>query len=121
MRIILVAKEGDLIESDNRFSTTNHRLRIFFSIELAILEKRLTLDNSLNLLKYAIYNFTDLKSCYDWQLPNLRSIAEELIRKRKSITLCAKIMLRFKKYARKGYDTSRKYNSRDQTQLSETG
>ena len=84
MRIALGSKEEELIENDDRFSMANYGSRQSYSIELAILEKRLILDNSLNLLNHTIYNFTNLKSCYDRQLLNLGSIVEESVgRKRK--------------------------------------
>ena len=42
------------------FSKANYGLRRNFSIETAILEKRLILDNSIILMKPTIYNLTDL-------------------------------------------------------------
>jgi len=93
-----------------------------YSIESAILEKRLILDNSLNSLNYTIYNFTDLKSCYDRQLPNLGSIVEESVgRKRKPMILYTKIMPRFRKYISTGYGISTDYCRGDRVKLAGTG
>ena len=74
MRIYLLAKEEKIIKKDKRFSKANYGSRKNFSIELAILEKRLILDNSLLITEHMIYTLTDLQSCYDRQLPNLGSI-----------------------------------------------
>ena len=55
----------ELIEGDDHFSASNYGSRKHYSIETAILEKRLVIDNSLIELKPTIYNITDLQSCYD--------------------------------------------------------
>ena len=65
MRITLNSPNEELIENDKRFSKANYGSRKNYSIESAILEKRLIMDNSLNSLNHTIYNFTDLKSYYD--------------------------------------------------------
>ena len=65
MRIIVNQRNEGNIESDPRISKSNYRLRLKYSIEDAILEKRLVYDNSLLSRKYIIYNMTDLESCYN--------------------------------------------------------
>ena len=97
MRIALGSEEEELIRKDERFSTANYGSRRDYSIESATLENRLILDNSLNVLSHTIYKFTNLKSCYDRQFPNLGSIVEESVgRKRKLMILHTKIMPKFK-------------------------
>ena len=122
MRIALSSEDKELIEHDKRFSIANYGSRRNYSIESAILEKRLIIDNSLNTLNHTIYNFIDLKSCYDRQLPNLGSIVEESVgRKRKPMILYTKIMLKFRKYVSTGYGISSKYYSGKIRELAETG
>ena len=80
MRMYLNALEEELIKGDKRFSKANYSSKKNFSIETAILEKQLILDNSLLSLEKTIYNLTDLKSCCDRQLLNIGSIVEESVR-----------------------------------------
>lgn len=77
MRIYLDDEIEEKIESDERFSKSNYGSRKNYSIETAILEKRLTFDNSLLSGKSTIYHLTDLQSCYDRQLANIGGIVEE--------------------------------------------
>ena len=93
MRMFLSAEETEIIENDNRFSKANYGSRRNYSIETAILEKRLVFDHSMINMKKNIYNLTDLKSCYDRQLPKLGSIIEESAgRNRNAMMLFAKTM-----------------------------
>ena len=71
MRIHLVSNKEELIENNNCFSKANYSSRKNYYIETVILQKRLIFDNSLIKMKPSIYNFTDLKSCYDRQLANV--------------------------------------------------
>ena len=93
-----------------------------FSIETAILQKRLIFDNSLIESTPTIYNFTDLKSCYDRQLANVGSIVEESVgRNRAAMKLHTKIMPKFKRYISTGYGISNQYYGGDEMQLAGTG
>ena len=65
MRIFLNDGDEEKIETDKRFSKANYGSRKNYSIELAILEKRLIFDNSLLINKVNVYAMTDLESCYD--------------------------------------------------------
>ena len=65
MWLFLDPKEQELIEIDNRFSKANYSSRRNYSIETAILEKRLIMDYSTLTMSNMICNFTNLKSCYD--------------------------------------------------------
>ena len=67
------------IETDPRIAKCDYGLRPHYSIEDALLEKRLIYDNSLLKGKCMIYNMIDLKSCYDWQLVEIGSIVQKLI------------------------------------------
>ena len=65
MGIHLRADKEELIENDRRFSKSNYGSRKNFSIEIALLQKRLIFDNSLIEMKPTIYTITDLQSYYD--------------------------------------------------------
>ena len=65
MRIFLGDDIEEMIEDDNRFSKANYGSRKNYSIESALLEKRLIFDSIILTCKLTIYNLTDLKSCYD--------------------------------------------------------
>jgi len=65
IRIYLEDDEEEMIKLDERFSKSNYGSRKNYSIETAILEKRLTFDNSLLSSKLTIYHLTNLQSCYD--------------------------------------------------------
>ena len=62
MRIYLGEEEEEIIESDTRFSKSNYGSRKNYSIESALLEKRLIFDQSLLSCKLTIYSLTDLQS-----------------------------------------------------------
>jgi len=122
MRIHLASNKEELIEKDNRFSKANYGSRKNYSIETAILQKRLIFDNSLIEMKPSIYNFTDLKSCYDRQLANVGSIVEESVgRNRAAMKLYTKIMPKFKRYISTGYGISEQYYGGEEDQLAGTG
>ena len=65
MRIFLGDEDEEVIESDSRFSKVNYGSRKNYSIESALLEKRLIFDSSILSCKLIMYNLTDLQSCYD--------------------------------------------------------
>ena len=65
MRIGLNIKNRGKIESNNRVSKSNYGSRPNYSIEMAILEKRLSHDNSKLQYEKTGYNMTDLEFCYD--------------------------------------------------------
>ena len=79
MRTCLGNQQEEIIESDNRFSKANYSSRKNFLIETAILEKRLTFDNSLLSTKLNVCALTDLQSCCDRQLANIGSVIEESV------------------------------------------
>ena len=94
IRIFLCTDGEELIEKDPRFSKANYGSRLNYSIETALLEKRIIFDNSMLTMENTIYTFTDLKACYNKQLINLGSIIEESVeRDRNAIMIFAKILL----------------------------
>ena len=107
MRMYLNTLEEELIEGDKRFSKANYSSKKNFSIETAILEKQLILDNSLLSLEKTMYNLTDLKSCCNRQLLNIESIVEESIRRNwNAINLFTKIIPVFQHYMWTGFGMS---------------
>ena len=91
--------EEEIIKKDSRFSKSNYGSRKNYSIESALLEKRLILDHSLLSYKVTIYCLTDLQSCYDRQLLNIGGIIEESSgRDRKAMKLITKVMPNLKHF-----------------------
>ena len=85
MRIFLNDGKEERIEIDIRFSKSNYVSRKNYSIETALLEKRIVFDNSLISYKKNIYHLTDLKSYYDRQLVNIGALIEESIGVNKNV------------------------------------
>ena len=85
MRIFLNDGKEERIEIDMRFSKSNYGSRKNYSIETALLEKRIVFDNSLISYKKNIYHLTDLKSYYDRQLVNIGALIEESIGVNKNV------------------------------------
>ena len=93
MRIFLGDEGKEMIECDNRFSKANHGSRKNYSIESALLEKRLIFDNSMLSCKETICTIADLQSCYDRQLAEIRGILEESVGKdRAAMKLITKVV-----------------------------
>ena len=91
--MFLFTNGEELIEKDLRFSKANYGSRLNYSIETALLEKRIIFDNSMLTMENTIYTFTDLKVCYNRQLANLGSIIEESMgRDRNTMMMFAKIL-----------------------------
>ena len=67
------------IERDKRVLKNNFESRPDYSIELAILHKRLVYNNSKLTNEVIVHNITDLEACYDMQLSPIGSIVQELI------------------------------------------
>jgi len=115
MRIYLDDDDEEMIESDDRFSKSNYGSRKNYSIESAILEKRLTFDNSLLSGKLTIYHLTDLQSCYDRQLVNIGGIVEESVgRDRKALKLITKVIPNWEHHLSTAFGISKKYYGGEQ-------
>ena len=107
MRIALGAPGQELIENDDRFSKVNFGSRKNYAISTALLQKRLVMDNSIMSSKHTIYAMTDLQSCCDRQLPNVRSIVEESVgHNRNAMILRTKIMPLFEHHVSAGFGIS---------------
>jgi len=74
MRICINNRIRKKIEVDPRISKANYGSRANYSIENALLKKRIIYDYSTLLYQCTIYNITDLEAYYNRQLPNMGSI-----------------------------------------------
>ena len=79
MRIYIGGRNNDKVEEDKRLSKFNYGSRTNYSIETAILEKRLMYDVVVWDSKPMLHNISDLKACYDRQLPNLGCMIQEAV------------------------------------------
>ena len=77
LRIFFGMRSDKRVENDERFSKYNYGSRKGYSIETAILEKKLTHDNSLLNRNKNVYIMSVLEACHDRHLPNIGSIVEE--------------------------------------------
>ena len=85
-------------------------MRKYYSIESAILEKRLICDYSKLIYIEIVHNLTDIKAWYDHQLENLGSIIEELVSiEHEPIRLFIKVLPRFKYFIYTRYRISKTY------------
>ena len=97
MRIFLESRIEGFIEKNNRISKFNFGSRKFFSIEEAILEKRMIYKNSKWTGKQILHVIMDLAAYYDRQLANIESLVVESIGvERKMAKLIAKVIPAFK-------------------------
>ena len=93
-----------------------------YTIELAILEKQLTTDNSLLWGKLTIYHLTDLQVYYDRLLAEVGSFLEESIgRERKVLKLISKVILKRNYYVSISFRISRSYYGGEDNYLARTG
>ena len=122
MRIFLGEEVEEMIENDSRFSTANYGSRKNYSIESALLEKRLIFDNSMLSGKMTIYTITDLQSCYDRQLAEIGGILEESVgRDRAAMKIISKVIPNWKHYICTGFGISKFYYGRENDRLAGTG
>jgi len=122
MRIYLGDENEELIERDSRFSKANYSSRKNYSIESALLEKRLIFNNSMLSGKETIYTLTDLQSCYDCQLANIGGIIEESVgRDYIAIKLIIKVIPNWRHYIWTGFGISESYYEGEDDQLAGTG
>ena len=75
----MIYRNQGKIETGSRISKCNYGSHHYYSIETAILEKRLIYDTSQLMGKVTIHNLTNLQSYYNRQLPNFASVIEKLV------------------------------------------
>ena len=93
-----------------------------YSIESALLEKRIVFDNSLLSREKNIYHLTDLKSCYDRQLANVGALIEESIGVNKNaMQLMTKTIPRWKHHMSTAFGISEEYCGGEQNVMAGTG
>ena len=79
MRIFLGIWLESKLEEDERLSKPNYGSRKGFSIDSALLEKRLLFDYAKRREESNIYLTSDLEACCDRQLPNIGGIVAESV------------------------------------------
>ena len=110
MRIFLGGRADKLIEQDPRMSKFNYGSRSNYSIDNAILEKRLMYDLSVRDGKTMMHNLSDLEACYDRQLPNIGCLVQESVGvEREPAKLFAKILPIMNHHICTSYGISKEY------------
>ena len=79
MRFFVNTRNKSSIETDERISKSNYGSRPGYSIQDAILEKKLVFDNSLVTGQHSIYAMTDLQAAYDRQFSKIGSVVQESV------------------------------------------
>jgi hypothetical protein len=79
MRIFIGLRNDTEIEKDTRLSKYNYGSRPGYSIDVALLEKRLMYDASVRNGQPTMHTLSDLKACYDRQLPALGCLIQEAV------------------------------------------
>ena len=80
MRIFIGYRIDDALEKNKWILKYNFSSRNEYSIDKAILEKRLLYNTSMFTRSNTVYTITNLEAYYDRQLANIGSILIELIR-----------------------------------------
>ena len=94
MRIFLGGRAEEKLENDKWILQFNYGSRRYYSIENAILEKRLMYDLAVRDRKEMMHNLSDLEACYNQQLPNIGCLVQESVGvERELAKLFAKIFL----------------------------
>ena len=122
MRVFLGCRNKGSIKKDQRLSKFNYSSRQFYSIDKAILEKRLLCDISRYNKQPTVHVITDLEACYDRQLYNIRSIVEESVgidQERMKLTI--KVLPQIKHYMCTGYGISLNSCGSEKQQIGRTG
>ena len=122
MRIFIGGRNDDSIERDERISKFNYGSRKAYSIEEALLEKRLMYDTSIRDSQTMIHNISDLKACYDRQLPNIGGMVQESVGvERNAIILFQKVLPIMKHHVCTDFGISTKYYGHQNDKLGGTG
>ena len=121
-RMHVGARNDENVEIDNRMSKHNFGSRKWYSIESAILEKRLLHDTSRCTRESNAHLLLDLESCYNRQIPILGGMVEESLGvNRQVIKLTCNIVSKFKHFTCTGHGISEEHYGGDLEQLTGTG
>ena len=122
MRIFLGCRNKGSIEKDPRLLKFNCGSRRFYSIDKAILEKRLIYDISRYNKQSTIHMITNLEAYYNQQLYNIGLIVKESVRiDWNGIKLIVKVLPRMKHHICTGFGLSSALYSNERQQIGETG
>ena len=122
MRIFIGGRNDENVENDSRISKFNYGSRKSYSIDEALLEKRLMYDTSIRDGQPMIHNISDLKACYDRQLPNIGGIVQESVGvARNPILMFQKVLPIMKHYVCTDFGISTDYYGNKSDRLGGTG
>jgi len=122
MRIYIGDRNEKNIEKDSRLSQFNYGSKKSYSIDEAILEKRLMYDTSVRDSKPMIHNISDLKACYDRQLSNIRYMMQESVGvQRYAIKVFQKVLPIMNYHICTDFGVSKNYYSYKREKLEGTG
>ena len=79
IRLYVGLRNDQNIKRSKKLSTFNFGSRKNYSIESALLEKRLIYDTSKYNNEPTIHLISDLEACYDRQIPSIGGIVEEAL------------------------------------------
>lgn len=110
MRIFLEIRLNYDIEKDIKISKFNFSSQMQFSINKAILKKRLLYDSSIQTKLPTVQVVTDLSACYDRQLANVESMVLKSVGiNRLTLRVFAKVLLRLMHHICTSFGISEKY------------
>jgi len=122
MHIFIRGRNDDNIENDQRLSKFNYGSRRNYSIETAILEKRLMYNMAARDGCKMMHTISDLKACYDRQLPNIGCLVEEAVGvEREPAKLFARVLPVMNHYICTSFGISENYYGSDIFKLGGTG
>ena len=122
MRIFIGGRNDENLDSDSRLSTFNYGSRKNYSIETALLEKRLMYDLAVRDGKPMMHTVSDLKACYDRQLPNLGCMVQESVGiEREPAKLFAKLLPVMQHHICTSFGISKQYYGSESYKLGGTG
>jgi len=98
MRVFIGSRNDENVAKEDRLSEFNYGSRHNYSIETAILEKRLMYDSSIRNGERTIHTISDLKACYDRQLPNIGSMVQESVGVRRDFAVLLQKVLPIMKH-----------------------
>ena len=122
MRICIDARKNNQHENMDALSKYNFGSRKGYSIESALLEKRLTCDYSQYSGERMVHKLSDLEACYDRQLPRIGRIVEEVLGvERQPMMLFEKVLPIMQHHTSTSYGISEKTHGGINNELCGTG
>jgi len=122
IQISIGMRNSENIEKNNNLSKYNFGSRRNYSIDTALLEKRLIYDASIKNEELHIHNMTDLEACYDRQLPKVSGLIQEAVGvDRKCIKMIMRVITKFRHHICTNHRISETYYGDDEEELAGNG